>query len=340
MNYVLDFWPYVYLTDKLITTDVVVPTTKPELEIMMSPFNLKQLSGGVTNIMYLLNHEQRNYILRIYGDGSDNDTQGIDRKREIDVTVALSNEGIGPKIYALFNNARIEEFYNGGVLADIEDVSEEHYREVMREIRKLHDKTAYIDIDNNTDEWDIVRCIKRYRDIIVKSQTIYSMFIDSYPNIVSDIDMCLQEADRLKDQFDMVGCHNDLHNFNIIVEHIDSKPIIKFIDFEYFGINPRYYDLTHYFNELCTTDCKYVILYPDFSRRKKFYEYYYLDTVLTDEEVEEIDKKVTFLSKLSHLFWGMWALIKHATKTDINFDYKKYFHARIGRFYHISRDTI
>lgn len=50
-----------------------------------------------------------------------------------------------------------------------------------------------------------------------------------------------------------------------------------------------------------------------------------------DEQVARLVAEVNFFSLLSHLYWGIWALVQ-ARYSPIDFDYLGYYHLRMGEF--------
>jgi ethanolamine kinase len=65
------------------------------------------VQGGITNRLYKVSFKDEHLLIRIYGDNTE---ILINRERDNDVFQQLSNIGFGIKLYATFNNGRIEEY--------------------------------------------------------------------------------------------------------------------------------------------------------------------------------------------------------------------------------------
>lgn len=316
--------------------NIIIPQNEEEVKNFFDPYHLKRISGGITNRIFLISHPEtsENHILRIYGQETDG-LNIFDRDSEIESTVNLSKNGLGPRIHALFKNGRIESYYEGDVMTGFDYRSDMNiYKTVALEIKRNHDAAKSFARSPNDNEWAVEIFLRRFRNIIKSIETLDQYLLNSYPNIDQDIDNTLSSIkSKIKDH-EVVGCHNDLHHGNMIIDK--NKNIIRIIDFEYFGHNPFLYDICNYFNELCTFECDWT-LYPELSERKIFYETYF-NHELIESDLSEIDDKVIGLTKLNHLMWGMWGLVKHGLNVGedaIDFNYVEYFHKRIGRFYQL-----
>lgn len=329
--------------DTVKKIDILIPQNEEDIKRLVNPYQLKQISGGITNRIFMISHPETksSHILRIYGQ----ETNGLnifDRESEIRSTVILSEIGLGPRVYVLFSNGRIEKYYEGDVMTGFDYRSDPKiYMAIATEIRRNHDASKVMirskdsTHDRKTEnKWAVEMFLRRFRNIIKANEKSNTYLLTSYPNIDRDIEHVLSDITKQFTHHDVVGCHNDLHHGNMIIDR--SKNVIKIIDFEYFGHNPFLYDICNYFNELCTFDCNWA-LYPNLSDRILFYNTY-SGCRLTMAELREVDDKVMGLTKLNHLMWGMWGLAKHGLNVGdsaIDFDYLGYFHKRIGRFYQL-----
>lgn len=343
---VLAYFPITASEDCPITVLEDFPTNKIELRSKLMPLELIKLFGGITNDIYKITHKIDNktysYILRMYGK-SDKNTSLFDRKSEIMLAKILSEYELGPKVYTLFNNGRIEEFYEGCVMNEINNVNNNHYKQIMRKIKEFHKASINIHLNNNDNnnnntkdnEWGIIKSIKRYRNIINLHTDCEINLVSKYPNIDELINKIIIDAKTIVNPPNVTGCHNDIHHGNIIVSHEqkggeDTNICVKLIDFEYFDFNPQLYDIANYFTELHSHHSMYD-LYPSYSMRKMFYEFY-MDKELNENELTIIDEQVDVLAKLSHLNWGLWRVVKFISTQSDNNNNNKYFANRLGRF--------
>jgi thiamine kinase-like enzyme len=342
-------WPEL----KSINTSIVVlfdlPNDINKLRSMMKPFRLTKMSGGGTNSIYRMDHEIKKdcnifYILRVYNK-TDEKIKLFDRDIEIKAATLLSEHEIGPTIYVLFNNGRIEKMYDGTVMTEIKELNNENYKQIMREVKNFHKTSINISNEkkNRYDDWSVIKSIKHYRNIIKSYPDQNKELLQRYPELDQLSETLITDARRIVGpSANITGCHNDLHHGNMIVSYNEDSVIdIKLIDFEYFGKNPRLYDLANYFNELYANYTAYD-LYPDLQTRKMFYEFY-MDKELSKQELESLDVQVDVLAKINHLNWGLWSLVKHlsnngtSTKEDIGYNYSEYYIKRLDRFHDLSK---
>lgn len=257
----------------------------------------------MTNDVFLMtvSDSLKQYIVRVYGD---NDL--FDRETDIAAALHLSSKGLGPKIYCPYGNGRIEEFYDGDVMFGLDiHKDEEAYRSIAIKLIKFHDVTINKS-DNTTPKLSMksVTCIEsleRYLRTINKDPLLSEILRSEYPEIEKKIKQSIKMFNNLITDDDLTNCHNDVHHGNMIRR---GDGTISFIDFEYFGVNPLYYDIANYFNELCSFDCL-ISRYPDKETRKRFYEYYF-GKKIESSELDHIDRKVKACSDINHLVWGLW----------------------------------
>lgn len=130
----------------------------------------------------------------------------------------------------------------------------------------------------------------------------------------------------------LVFSHNDLLGGNIIVN--ESTGQIKFIDFEYAATNYQAFDIANHFNEWAGFDADYT-RYP-----KKEQQYQFLQRYLkafqgaegTEEELHRLYVQVNKFALISHLFWGIWALVQGAI-SKIDFDFVDYARLRFTEYF-------
>ena len=147
---------------------------------------------------------------------------------------------------------------------------------------------------------------------------------------------------------ELVLGHNDLQYGNIL----KTDNGIVFIDFEYSGYVPRYYDIANHFCEFMAdyaSDSPELLKYskfPSLQLRESFYSSYLsslssysADSDSANEESSsllEFDQQVGFYSLLSHLYWGVWGLYKSKSMDEKrSFDYNLYGSKRLERFHEL-----
>ena len=161
----------------------------------------------------------------------------------------------------------------------------------------------------------------------------------------------------------LVFCHNDLLSGNILLQQQPTAPTVRtdgqdggtgpeasgtgthvfLVDYEYSGNNYAAFDMANHFCECCGFECDWSQL-PSQPQRLTFIRAYITarrslrtaaaggsdggsGTAEVDGDVEseavELERKVRGFLVLSHLWWGIWAIVQ-AKYSTIDFDYLQY----------------
>jgi thiamine kinase-like enzyme len=261
-------------------TSLMVPEWS---EYLNHDVNVKILTGGITNILYLLTVKSipnKKMIIRIYGAGTD---LFINRDYENNLFTSLSKRSLGPIFFGLFENGRIEGYLNATPLEPEQFFENNISKRIASAVAIMHAQDIdtkngilertnvvwpYIDnffdlankvcfsddrqtILNNIDLPKVFKFYNlRYKDLI-KQKVIYVNNIDI--SSIDEIEKYQVAGERLA--FDIALCHNDLLCGNIMLSNdVDpsTPPIlddngITLIDFEYGGYNYRSFDIANHF---------------------------------------------------------------------------------------------
>lgn len=167
-----------------------------------------------------------------------------------------------------------------------------------------------------------------------------------------------EEMDWLKDiiqegNFPIVFCHNDMNEGNILLktkedseeDSISADPELVIIDFEFSSYNYRGFDLANHFLEWIFdyTNISYPFFYhfkenyPTVEQSHDFIRTYLKklhkledgsDYLVSNAEIEGIEKEIKVFSMLSHLFWALWSISN--SHQNIEFGYWDYALTRIN----------
>lgn len=274
------------LSEELLHASLVKVTSLmvPEWsEYVNDDINVKILTGGITNILYLLTVKSvpnKKIIIRIYGAGTE---LFINRDYENNLFTSLSKRSLGPIFYGLFENGRIEGYLNASPLEPEQFRDNNISQRIASAVAIMHaqdidakndslERTSilwpYIDnffaLANNVcfsdDKQTILNDIElpkifefynlKYKDLI-EQKHIHNSNIDiSSLNLIQQYQIA---GERLA--FDISLCHNDLLCGNIMLSNdVDpsAPPLhngngITLIDFEYGGYNYRSFDIANHF---------------------------------------------------------------------------------------------
>lgn len=149
LDYIVDYNPE-NLSNNIIEVIKQIITYKDYNNIN---FKVEHLTGGNTNILYLITPEVTNeieqYIVRLYGLGTED---FIDRQIENTIFAELSKSGISPKFLGLFSNGRVEGYINARSLSPDEFSDIPIGRSIAKAMANF--QHISIDIDRNVGLWN------------------------------------------------------------------------------------------------------------------------------------------------------------------------------------------
>lgn len=115
-------------------------------------------------------------------------------------------------------------------------------------------------------------------------------------------------------------CHNDLLLGNVI--YTKEKNFVTFIDYEYAAFNYQAFDIANHFLEFAGLENVDYTKFPEEPLQKDWIRIYLeeFQNEFTENDVNKLFVQVNKFVLLSHLFWGLWALIQ-TEHSYINFDF-------------------
>ena len=89
-----------------------------------SGYSLKQIGGGYTNLLFLLTPKttsaaSHKFLVRVYGANTE---LLIDREREEKLLWELGEVGFAPKLFGLFGNGRMEQWYDDAETLELNEL--------------------------------------------------------------------------------------------------------------------------------------------------------------------------------------------------------------------------
>lgn len=219
-----------------------------------------RISGALTNSIYRITYKDDRFkppslLLRVYGKNVD---EIIDRESELEVLIKLSLKHIGPKLLGVFTNGRFEQFLEGFVTLQKEQIRDQVISQMLgRRMKDLHYKIQldYKDFkDNSPMCWKLIhKWLGIYEDELRQS------FLD---NGIKDEDTFMVEysvfkkkifeyRDWLFNKYHSNGfaanfkfCHNDTQYGNLLLhESFNAEDIV--VDTPSVTPNVSNSDLTH-----------------------------------------------------------------------------------------------
>ncbi|CAF2039128.1 unnamed protein product, partial [Rotaria magnacalcarata] len=335
---------------------------------------LERVPGGLSNYLYSCslpkhietqNSEPRKVLLRIYGEAhrQHRATLLIDSV----VCTLLSERKLGPRVYGIFPDGRLEEFVEAESLLASEIRDENISRQIATVLGELHQ----IDMPLVKEPIWLFNTIERY--VLETTSTMNKLRTNEDRQIFQEIQsMCnfTQEFEQLKkllSTIDSPVCftHNDFQPGNILrlKSHCDSFTVI---DFEYCSYNYRGFDIGNHFCEFMfdyksATEWPFYkvdySLYPNAKQQMNFLTSY-VDTLINNpdkhtttndshsntvnsnptELARQIMTEANYFALAAHFFWALWS-IHMVVSTTIKFGYLEYARARLTA-YHLQRDML
>lgn len=275
---------------------------------------LKILTGGITNAIFKLTVNGQKYIVRIFGNNTD---EIINRKEELQNIMKIGLT----KVYAVFENGSIVSYQEGEPLTPATMASEDIMWKTAALIGQFHSKTRN---EAEKHENTVFNKIQNFIDKIDKDSSF------------SREKRCVKELqerfEQLKDQFtvqfkdsDVVLCHNDLLSGNILS---DGKNL-SLIDYEYSSYTWPHFDIANHFFEMCGFEID-LNRYPSLENQRKFVKIYlknYFGEEQSDYVVEKWVKDIGDMVQLTCMYWGTWAYFQ-SLNSNVEFPYFEYAQKR------------
>ncbi|KAJ8298834.1 hypothetical protein KUTeg_022894 [Tegillarca granosa] len=313
---------------------------------------ITQISGGLTNLLYLCtipshinvcDNEPRRVLLRIYGEIAKTSKEFLLKNSVI--FALLSEKKLGPKLYCMHPEGRLEEYIPTRCLSrneiQLSDISLKvatklalfHSLEMplCKEPRMLKDimKDWLVKVENILQKGD------KQNDALINKLLSYNL---------------REELDKLLDILSKVNspvrfCHNDLQEGNLLYlrDEIPERQLTA-IDWEYCGYNFRGFDFGNHFCEWCfdyqtAPEYPYYSYHPeDYPSRENQYEFFkkYLNasgtSYVTDKILQDLYREANTFALASHFFWGLWSVVQGEI-SDIEFGFMDYAVCRLDAYF-------
>ncbi len=194
-------------------------------------FEIKELTGGITNRNYKITADGESFVLRLGG----NETQflGIDRKNEYECSLLASKVGIAPEPTAFLEPEGyiVARFISGKGIPAEEIGMEENISRVVESMK------AYHALDFFPGSFSPFRVAEEYaktaRSFHVKLPDKMDWYLEKSHGV---------EEAMYREPLQPRPCHNDLLNGNFI----DDGTRIRILDWEYAGMGDIFFDLGNF----------------------------------------------------------------------------------------------
>ncbi|XP_078139269.1 choline kinase alpha isoform X2 [Centroberyx gerrardi] len=320
-------------------------------------FHITIIRGGLSNKLFLcslpdsldsVGDEPRSVLLRLYGAI----LQGAEAMVLESVMFAiLAERELGPKLYGIFPQGRLEQYVPSRKLDTCELSDLSISAEVAEKMAKFHGMRMPF---NKEPKW-LFGTMDKYLSQVMRLNFTRESHLRRFNRLLSY--NLPQEMDMLKSLLEsthspVVFCHNDCQEGNVLLlkgRQSSDRQKLMLIDFEYSSYNYRGFDIGNHFCEwMYDYSCdKFPFFkvdaqnYPSKAQQLHFIESYLRETDrgfdnLSDEDQmklkEELYVEVNRFSLASHFFWGLWSIIQARIST-IEFGYLDYALARFDAYF-------
>ncbi|KAM8750354.1 choline kinase alpha isoform 2-T2 [Acanthopagrus schlegelii] len=320
-------------------------------------FHITIIRGGLSNKLFLcslpdsqdsVGDEPRSILLRLYGAI----LQGAEAMVLESVMFAiLAERELGPKLYGIFPQGRLEQYVPSRKLDTCELSDPSISAEVAEKMAKFHAMRMPF---NKEPKW-LFGTMDKYLSQVMRLNFTRESHLRRFNRLLSY--NLPQEMDMLKSLLEsthspVVFCHNDCQEGNILLlkgRQSSDKQKLMLIDFEYSSYNYRGFDIGNHFCEwIYDYNCDEFPFfkvnpqaYPSKAQQLLFIESYLkefdpgFDNLSEEDQMrvkEQLYIEVNRFSLASHFFWGLWSIIQ-ARLSTIKFGYLEYAQARFDAYF-------
>ncbi|KAL7878819.1 hypothetical protein AOLI_G00097930 [Acnodon oligacanthus] len=267
----------------------------------------------------------------------------------------LAERQLGPKLYGIFPQGRLEQFVPSRKLATEELRIPSICAEIAEKIATFHRMRMPF---NKEPKW-LFGTMEKYMSQVQSLTFTREIHLRKFTQLMSyglpqemESLRCLLEST----QSPVVFCHNDLQEGNILLlsgrENMDKQKLML-IDFEYSSYNYRGFDIGNFFCEWmydynCDTSPFFKTNtnnYPTKAQQMHFFKSYLSEYDLGLANLSEEDQlklredmlvEVNRFALASHFFWGLWSMIQARIST-IEFGYLDYAMARFDAYFELKK---
>jgi thiamine kinase-like enzyme len=266
------------------------------------------LEGGITNRNYKVRFAGEDVVVRL--PGKDTDLLGIDRTAERAAGELAARAGIGPEVVAMLDDppCLVTRFVVGEPMEPEELRRPETVAEVAAALRTLHACEEPMPV-----AFSSFRTVEAYAaQIAGRGATVPA----SYEWAASAAHRI--EAALVGPEHEPVPCHNDLLSANFI----RSRRGIRVVDWEYAGMNDRYFDLGNFaVNNELDAEGEAALLAA------------YFEAPASERRLASL-QLMRFMSDFREAMWGA----VQGTISDLDFDFRDYCEKHFDRMREFAAD--
>ncbi|XP_065793992.1 choline kinase alpha isoform X4 [Muntiacus reevesi] len=293
--------------------------------------------------------EPRKVLLRLYGAILKMGAEAM--VLESVMFAILAERSLGPKLFGIFPQGRLEQFIPSRRL-DTEELSlPDISAEIAEKMARFHGMKMPF---NKEPKW-LFGTMEKYLNQVLRIRFTGESKVKQLHRFLSyNLPLELENLRSLLESTPspVVFCHNDCQEGNILLldgRENSEKQKLMLIDFEYSSYNYRGFDIGNHFCEWMY-DYNYekypffranILKYPTRKQQLHFISNYLAAFQnefenLSNEEKSVIEEEmlleVNRFALASHFFWGLWSIVQ-AKISSIEFGYMEYAQARFDAYF-------
>ncbi|XP_066043911.1 choline kinase alpha isoform X2 [Chamaea fasciata] len=324
-----------------------------EEQLRISP-----IRGGLSNMLFQCSlpdtietvaDEPRKVLLRLYGAILQMGAEAM--VLESVMFAILAERALGPKLYGIFPQGRLEEFIPSRKLSTEELSLPDISAEIAEKMARFHGMKMPF---NKEPKW-LFGTMEKYLNQVLRikftrecqTRKLNKLLSYNLPQEMKNLRATLEATSS-----PVVFCHNDCQEGNILLlegRESSENQKLMLIDFEYSSYNYRGFDIGNHFCEWMY-DYSYekypffkasALKYPSKKQQLHFLSSYlsaFQDGFenLSNEEKSKLEEEVLVevnrFALASHFFWGLWSIIQ-AKISSIEFGYLEYALSRFDAYF-------
>ncbi|XP_036272387.1 choline kinase alpha isoform X3 [Pipistrellus kuhlii] len=325
-------------------------------------FLISIIRGGLSNMLFLcslpdtvasVGDEPRKVLLRLYGAILKMGTEAM--VLESVMFAILAERSLGPKLYGIFPQGRLEQFIPSRRLETEELSLPNISAEIAEKMATFHGMKMPF---NKEPKW-LFGTMEKYLNQVLRIKFTEGAKVKQLHKFLSyNLPLELENLRSLLESTPspVVFCHNDCQEGNILLleagENSEEQKLML-IDFEYSSYNYRGFDIANHFCEwMYDYNCeKYPFFranlgkFPTRKQQLHFISSYLaafpheFENLSNEEKFireEEMLVEVNRFALASHFFWALWSIVQ-AKISSIEFGYMDYAQARFDAYFHQKR---
>jgi len=269
------------------------------LSIWKNDLTINPLEGGITNLNFLVNHNNEKLVVRL---GQDIPEHLVYRSNEINVSKAAHEIGVSPKLIHSEQGVLVLEFIESETL-DPKGV-QKNLEKIIPVIKKIHNEIPNFLSGQPAIFW-VFHVIKYYANFLRSNHSIHQ-------NKIDDLLLKASKLEKLSSPREIVFGHNDF----LAANFLDDGSKIWVVDWEYGGFNDPLFDI----GGLASNN--------DFKQdlEKEALEMYYEKSISNDFLLKYDSMKTASLLRET-----MWSMVSEIT-SKLDFDYGEYTQENLSKF--------